>query len=83
MERLRSCRTLANVDEAEHYLNEAQRCRDLAGNAPNGRLARRWNELADQYIILAEAITARRRVQSSRTAMQQPVQAPQGKLKNR
>ena len=72
------------MDEAEHYVNEAQRCRDLAGNAPNARLARRWNELADQYIILAEAIAARRRVRSSRTAMQQQaVQAPQGKLKNR
>lgn len=71
-----------DADEVEHYLEEAHRCRDLAAVAPNAPLARRWNELADQYIILAEAIAARTRIRVSRTSMQQQAaQMPQGKLK--
>jgi hypothetical protein len=42
---------MGNVD---YYREEARRCSDLAATAPNNRIARRWDELAAEYIALAE-----------------------------
>ena len=62
----------------EHYVREAERCSDLGASAPNATIARRWRALADQYIVLAEAIAARTR---RRMGMQQAVQASRGEPK--
>jgi hypothetical protein len=45
------------VDEG-YYSREADRCRELAGSAPDSKTARRWHKLADQYAILAEELDA-------------------------
>ena len=64
--------------DAEHYVREAERCSALGATAPNVTVARRWRALADQYIVLAEAVAARtRRAVHRRMAMQQAVQVPQ------
>lgn len=69
-------RTEPNV---EHYVREAERCSDLGASAPNATIARRWRALADQYIVLAEAIAARtRRAAAERMGMRQAVEFPQG-----
>jgi hypothetical protein len=47
--------------DAEHYVREAERCSELGASTPNARTARRWRALADQYIVLAEAIAVRTR----------------------
>jgi hypothetical protein len=40
----------------DRYRAEAQRCLELAESAPNSRIARRWRDLADDYIALAERV---------------------------
>ena len=65
--------------DAEHYVREAERCSDLGAVAPNATIAPRWRALADQYIVLAEAIAARtRRAAVRRLGIQQAVQAGPG-----
>ena len=44
---------MGNVD---YYREEARRCSDLAATAPKGRVARRWDQLAAEYIALAEQL---------------------------
>jgi hypothetical protein len=71
---------MGHVEHAEHYVKEAERCSELGATAPNAEIARRWRALADQYIILAEAIAARaRRAAVRRTTMGQTLQIPRGK----
>lgn len=43
---------------ADRYRSEGMRCAELAETAPNARIARRWRNLADDYIALAERIDA-------------------------
>jgi len=59
----------------EHYVREAERCCELGASAPNATTARRWRALADQYIVLAEAVAARTR---RRMGMRRAVEAPPG-----
>lgn len=76
------------MGDCEYYRGEAQRCRDLVAATPESRLARRWHELADEYITLAEELDAARtgrasmlRANAQRTPMQQqPVQQQQEKI---
>ena len=69
-----------NADpDAEHYVREAERCSELGAATPNATIARRWRALADQYIVLAEAIAVRtRRAAVRRMGLQQAVQAGPG-----
>ena len=65
--------------DAEHYVREAERCSELGEVAPNATIARRWRALADQYIVLAEAIAVRtRRAAVRRMGLQQAVQTGPG-----
>lgn len=69
-------RTEPNPD---HYVREADRCSELGASAPNATVAERWRSLADQYIVLAEAIAARtRRAAVRRMGMRQAVEASPG-----
>ena len=43
------------MGSVNYYRTEAQRCRDLAANAPESAMARRWLTLAAEYETLAEA----------------------------
>ena len=68
--------------DAEHYRSEARRCRDLADSAPDRKTARRWNNLADEYTILAEELEAaagKRTPILRRPVQRQPMQQQQSK----
>jgi len=56
-ERVSVRRNYAVMDEG-YYFREAQRCRELAATAPDSKVARRWNKLADEYAILADELAA-------------------------
>jgi hypothetical protein len=44
----------ADMGNVEYYREQARRCSDLAVTALNSDIARRWHELAAEYIALAE-----------------------------
>ena len=45
---------LGGQGNVEYYREQARRCSDLAVTALNSDIARRWHELAAEYIALAE-----------------------------
>ena len=70
--------------DAEHYRSEARRCRELAASAPDRKTAQRWNNLADEYSILAEELDAtagKRTPILRRPTQRQPMQQQQSKTK--
>ena len=56
-ERVPVRRNYAVMDEG-YYFREAQRYRELAATAPDSKVAKRWNKLADDYAILADELAA-------------------------
>jgi hypothetical protein len=63
----------------DHYVREAQRCRDLAAAATDSRSAQRWNKLADDYASLAETLHAN--IHHGRAPVPQQLQQQQSKTK--
>ena len=48
------------MGNVEYYREQARRCSDLAVTALNSDIARRWHELAAEYIALAEELDIER-----------------------
>jgi hypothetical protein len=70
------------MGNVEYYREEARRCSDLAATAPNSRIARRWDELAAEYIALAQRQDAERTGRAPLIHLQsqhQPIQQQQSK----
>jgi hypothetical protein len=70
------------MSNAAHYRAEALRMLEWARTSPEGEMARRWRQLAEEYATLAEELEARKtgRPPMLRSSMQQqPAQQQQSK----
>jgi hypothetical protein len=73
------------MGNVEYYREEARRCSDLGATAPNSRLARRRDQLAAEYIALADQLDAGRTGRAPLIHLQsqrQPIQQQQSKGKS-